>query len=353
MLRPLISGRRAQNSPVFLRGLVCAIALAHRGIQGLQSNPTKAYLASPSKGPSGLPLPKSGGIGRSAPPKPPHLDLEGMLYKDLVDMLDKPHPGPLETVREMLRGGSLEGVMYFLVRNDEGDFVENDNVQGLNLDARTGEGMPHKSGWYHELPRRAVATHYFHLSQRHACLGAIVLHGLTVLAGPHPVIFTEATLQYLSYSIHVAYVDLTNGRLAPDVEYPLVFRSIQLACQALAFLATSDESAGRRNKDESTNNRGTDKSSQETIDHGPLRRVTDSLFLTTAIKEVACMAQMPSRAAWLGESDCMYRHLERTAISAAILIASICPIPASERDPFTRYPQRTCNGKNKGREECR
>lgn len=336
MLRPYISGRRAQNSPAFLRGLVCAVALAHRGIQGLQSNPTKANLVSPSKGPSGLPLPKSGGIGRSAPPKPPHLDLEGMIYKDLVDMLDKPHPGPLETVREMIRGGSIEGVMYFLVRNDEGDFIENDTVLGLDLDARAGEGMSRKSGWHQDLHHRASVTHYFHLRQRHACLGAIVLHGLTVLAGPHPAIFTEATLQYLSYSIHVAYVDLTVGRLAPDVEYPLVFRSIQLACRALAFLATSDESAGRRNKDKYMNNRGADKSSEGTIDHGPLRRVMDTLFLTTAIKEVACMAQMPSRAAWIGESDYMYRHLERTAISAAILIASICPIPASELDPFTR-----------------
>lgn len=336
MLRPLISGRRAQNSPAFLRGLVCAVALAHRGIQGLESNATKADLASPANGPSGLPLPKSGGIGRSAPPKPPHLDLESMLYKDLVDMLDKPHPGPLETVREMIRVGSLEGVMYFLVRNDEGDFTENDSAPGLDLDARAREGKSRKSGWCYELPCRAGAPHYFHLRQRHACLGAIALHGLTVLAGPHPAIFTEATLQYLSYSIHVAYVDLTVGKLAPDVGYPLVFRSIQLACRALAFLATSDESAGRRNKDRSKDNGGADKSSEGTMNHGPLRRVMDSLFSTTAIKEVACMAQMPSRAAWLGESDCMYRHLERSVISAAILISSICPTPASERDAFTR-----------------
>ena len=72
------------------------------------------------------------------------------------------------------------------------------------------------------------------------------------------------------------------------------------------------------------------------MEYGSLRRVVDSLFSTTAIKEVACMAQMPLRMAWDGDGGYMFRQLERTVSSAAILIAGVCPVPAGERDPFVR-----------------
>lgn len=341
MLRPLICGRHAQESPVFLRGLACAIALARRGAPGPAPGSTGANTMVPPTAPSGLPLPRAGGVGRSGPAKPHPLDLEGKLYNDLVDALDDPPPAPLEAVRGMVRMGSLEAVMRFLVRGDDEESGD-DNVCPTAVSAEVGgkdaSGGTGKKERARRARGRARGPHYFSLKQRHACLGAVALHGLVVLAGPHPAIFTEATLRYLCFSIQVAYTDLTVGRLAPGVEYSLVFRSIQLACRALAFLATSGTgdapSTTRQGEGEDSEGEGSGK--EESPGQGPLRRVADSLLSTTAIKEVACMAQMPSRAAWTGDDGAMYRYLERTVSSAAILVASVCPVPAGERDPFER-----------------
>lgn len=343
MVRPLISGRHAQESPVFLRGLACAIALARRGAPGPAPGSAGASTVVPPTAPSGLSLPRAGGVGRSGPAKPHPLDLEGKLYNDLVDVLDDPPPAPLEAVRGMVRMGSLEAVMRFLVRDDDEESGD-DNVLPTAVAVAVWVGGKGASGGTGKKERaggargRARGPHYFSLKQRHACLGAVALHGLAVLAGPHPAIFTEATLRYLCFSIQVAYIDLTVGRLAPGVEYSLVFRSIQLACRALAFLATSGTgdvpSNTRQGGGGDSEGEGSEK--EESPGQGPLRRVADSLLSTTAIKEVACMAQMPSKTAWTGDDGAMYRYLERTVSSAAILIASVCPVPAEERDPFER-----------------
>ncbi|CAM9541310.1 unnamed protein product, partial [Laminaria digitata] len=355
MLLPLVSGNQAQESPVFLRGLTCAIALARRGPHGPPpgSTTTAAGGPLPPTAPAGLSLPKAGGVGLSGPAKPHPLDLEGKLYNDLVDVLDAPPPVPLEGVRGLVRMGFLEAVMRFLVReDDEGDDGPDGGSSSSSPLLRGGGG----GGGGRKKPRfRARGPYYFSLKQRHACLGAVALHGLVVLVGPHPAIFSGQTLRYLCYSIQVAYIDLTVGRLAPGMGYPLLFRSIQLACRALAFLAASDDNKAHNAPPslaaQKGGNHGTADDDDRHIEereggvvegvehYGSLRRVVDSLFSTTAMKEVACMAQMPSRTAWGGDGDggYMFRQLERTVSSAAILIAGVCPVPAGERDPFVRF----------------
>lgn len=347
MLRPLISGRRAQENPVFLRGLACAVALARRGTPGAAPYSAGASAVVPPAAPSGLSLPRAGGVGRSGPVKPHPVDLEGKLYRDLIDALDDPPPAPLEAVRSMARMGSLEAVMRFLVRGGDDDEENNDDdatseVTAVEVGGKGASGGGSGDGRIKKERAkrsrgRARGPHYFSLKQRHACFGAVALHGLVVLGGPHPAIFTDATLTYLCFSIQVAYTDLTAGRLAPGVDYPLIFRSIQLACRALAFLATSDigevVSSTARKGEHEDNEGGEDSGMKESTRQGPLRRVADSLLSTTAIKEVACLAQMPSKA---GDDGVMYRYLERTVSSAAILVASVCPVPAGERGPFER-----------------
>ena len=395
MLLPLVSGFRAQESPIFLRGLTCAIALARRGAHGPPPGSTTTAAAIregrggpgplPPTAPSGLSLPNPGGVGLSGPAKPHPLDLEGKLYNDLVDLLDAPPPDPLEGVRGLVRMGFLEAVMRFLVREDEedGDGGKDDGISsavsgvrgggsqgargGESREVRGGESRESKSGsrdgtlgrrggaGRRQKPKfRVRGPYYFSLKQRHACLGAVALHGLVVLVGPHPAIFTGQTLRYLCYSIQVAYIDLTVGRLAPGMGYPLLFRSIQLACRALAFLAQSDDARapsltaqgkGRKDNGETVDGDTADDGQVEEDRgeggaeyHGSLRRVVDSLFSTTAMKEVACMAQMPSRTAWVeDDGGYMFRQLERTVSSAAVLIAGVCPVPAGERDPFVRW----------------
>eukprot|EP00903_Cladosiphon_okamuranus_P010713 g10125.t1 len=332
MLKPLISGCQAQDSPVFLRGLVCAIAIARQGVPGSAPGYSGEGATPSATAPPGLSLPRAGGVGRSGPAKPHPLDIEGKLYNDLVEILDAPPPAPLKAVRGLVRMGSLEAVMRFLVREDDEEGGGGDDNDGsLSSAGGIGEGP---GGLAQKRSAVFRGPHYFRLKQRHACLGAVALHGLAVLAGPHPAIMTGSTLRYLCFSIQVAYIDLTVGKLAPGVGYPLMFQSIQLACRALAFLATGN-GAGVASKTEAEgegNRVGAE-------DHGPLRRVADSLISTTAINEVACMAQMPSRAAWTGDEGFMYRHLERTVSSAAILVAGVCPVPAGERDPFTRFDE--------------
>lgn len=341
MLQPLISGRQAQDSPVFLRGLACAIAIARQGVPGSAPGYTGEGATPSATAPPGLSLPRPGGVGRSGPATPHPLDIEGKLYNDLVEILDAPPPAPLKAVRGLVRMGSLEAVMRFLVReDDEGGGGDADNDGSVSTSGGIGAGPGGRAKKPSGVPR---GPHYFRLKQRHACLGAVALHGLAVLAGPHPAIMKGSTLRYLCYSIQVAYIDLTVGKLAPGVGYPLMFQSIQLACRALAFLATSD-GVGVASKTEAGGEGGVVEASDAheegdqggAVDHGPLRRVADSLISTTAINEVACMAQMPSRAAWAGDEGFMYRHLERTVSSAAILVAGVCPVPAGERDPFTR-----------------
>lgn len=325
MLRPIISGRHAQGSQPFLRGLACAVALSRRDSR-------EAMPPSSSDASTRLRVPRSGGVGLSGPARPHQLDLEGKLYVDLVEALNAAPPAPLDSVRALVRMEFLEPVVRFLVSDDDLDI--RDETSSGREDSKSGGGGGRK------LCDLAEGPHYFRLKQRHACLGAVALHGLVVLAGPHPALFTGRTLRYLCYSIQVAYLDLTVGRLAPGVGYPLVFRSIQLACRALAFLATSDV----KTMDVSRGEHGQEGKSeafgegQEHIAarHGALRRVVDSLLSTSAINEVACMAQIPSRGAWVGDEEPMYRHLERTVSAAAVLIASVCPVPASERDPITR-----------------
>lgn len=342
MLRPLISGDRAQESPVFLRGLACAVALARCGVPGPRLRSAAGGTTCSLTAPSGLSLPSPGGVGRSGPAKPHPLDLEGMLYNDLVNIFDAPIPAPAEAVSGLVRMGFLEAVMRFLVRDDGGASRVDDQsspVPEAGMGVRT-QGASNK-GRGKKACGNVRGPHYFKLKQRHACLGAVALHGLVVLAGPHPAIFTGSTLQYLCYAIQVAYIDITVGSLAPGVDYPLMFRSIQLACRALAFLATSDSSdvpsTGRKGKGNAAHEeQNNDDDNKREGDHGPLRRVADSLISTTAINEVACMAQMPSRASWAGDDGGMYQHLERTVSSAAILIAGVCPVPAGERDPFSR-----------------
>ncbi|CAM9250431.1 unnamed protein product [Ectocarpus fasciculatus] len=345
MLRPLISGAQAQDSPVFLRGLACAVAIAQQGVPGSAPGSTGESATPSATAPPGLSLPKAGGVGRSGPPKPHPLDFEGKLYDDLVGILDAPPPAPLNAVRGLVRMGSLEAVMRFLVREDDGEEYGTDDDESVSLSGGGGAGRTRKNPG-----GRSSGPHYFRLTQRHACLGAVALHGLAVLAGPHPAIMTDSTLRYLCYSIQIAYIDLTVGTLAPGVDYPLMFRSIQLACRALAFLATSGEKGaptlGDREPENGTVDVGRGQaeedgqhSSSVIVDHGPLRRVADSLLSTTAINEVACLAQMPSRAAWAGDEGHMYRHLERTVSSAAILIAGVCPVPAGERNPFSRFDE--------------
>lgn len=341
MLRPLISGAQAQDSPVFLRGLACAVAIARQGAPGSAPGSTGEGATPSATAPPGLSLPKTGGVGRSGPPKPHPLDFEGKLYDDLVGILDAPPPAPLNAVRGLVRMGSLEAVMRFLVREDDGEEYGTDDDESVSLSGGGGAGRTRRKPG-----GRSSGPHYFRLKQRHACLGAVALHGLAVLAGPHPAIMTGPTLRYLCYSIQIAYIDLTVGTLAPGVDYPLMFRSIQLACRALAFLATSGATGAPPLGDGEPENgtvdfgRGQAEDAQDSnsviVDHGPLRRVADSLLSTTAINEVACLAQMPSRAAWAGDEGHMYRHLERTVSTAAILVAGVCPVPAGERDPFTR-----------------
>eukprot|EP00752_Nemacystus_decipiens_P010681 g9512.t1 len=345
MLQPLISGTQAQDSPVFLRGLACAIAIARQGVPGSAPGYTGEGATPSATAPPGLSLPNAGGVGRSGPAKPHPLDIEGKLYNDLVEILDAPPPGPLKAVRGLVRMGSLEAVMRFLVREDDdegGGGADNDGSV-----SSTGGGGAGPGGGWKKHARTLRGPHYFRLKQRHACLGAVALHGLAVLAGPHPAIMTGSTLRYLCYSIQVAYIDLTVGKLAPGVGYSLMFRSIQLACRALAFLATSvgvgvgcKTEAGGEGVVSEVGGALEDGGDQgDAVDHGPLRRVADSLISTTAINEVASMAQMPSRAAWAGDEGSMFRHLERTVSSAAILVAGICPVPAGERDPFTRFDE--------------
>lgn len=328
MLKPLISGRWAQDSPVFLRGLTCAVALVRR---------KDSSLAPGTTGPEERYLPRAGGVGLSGPPYPHHLDLKGKLYNDLVDMLDAPPPMPLESVRGLVRMEFLQAMMSFLVRNDDDNEGETMSwgLSGVDSSHDIECDMSRRSKRKHGGPRGLErGPYYFRLGQRHACLGAVILHGLIVLAGPQPVIFSGPTLRYLCYSIQVAYLDLTMGKLSKDVGYALMFRSIQLACRALGFLATSETS------DESISDgkrRGLTRENEAIIaEQGALRMVADCLLSTSAINEVACMAQMPSKGTWLGEERSVYRHLEKTVSSAALLIASICPVPAGERDPFTR-----------------
>lgn len=341
MLRPLICGSRAQDSPVFLRGLACAVALTRREVPDPSLSLTGVGMNHSSfPSPSGSLLPKAGGVGRSGPPKPHPLDLEGKLYNDLVEVLDIPPPAPLKAVRGMVRMGFLESVMRFLVRDDDEGCSADDGSASLpETGVEVGGGGVRSMRRRKKAPRRARGPYYFSLKQRHACLGAVALHGLSVLAGPQPCIFTEPTLRYLCYSIQVAYIDLTVGRLAPGVEYPLVIRSIQLTCRALAFLATSEggeapSAVGKRGHEIADDDHK--EESGVWVNRGPLRRVADSLISTTAINELACLAQMPSKTAWSGDGGFMYRHLEQTVSSAAILIASVCPVPAGERDPFSR-----------------
>lgn len=331
MLRPLISSHRATDSPVFLRALACAVALARR--QDLDVTPRNTA--------AGGQLPRAGGVGSSGPARPHKLDLTDKLYNDLVQMLDAPPPSPSESVQGLVRMGSLHAVMEFLVRDGaQGDGDKRGAGDSIALgspdvaDAGLRPKRCHKGRPYC-LER---SPHYFQLPQRQACLGAVVLHGLVVLAGPQPVFSTDSTVRYLCYSIQVAYTDLTVGRLSPDVGYPLMFRSIQLACRALAFLATSevpDVSVGD-GEDEKSEDPGRRDGDAVELYHGALRRVADGLLSTSAINEVARMAQMPSKGAWVGDEGSMYRHLERTVSFAALLIGSICPVPAGERDPFTR-----------------
>lgn len=334
MLLPIISGRHAQASPAFFRGLACAVALSrHEGVP----NDTSAPIA-PARGRR---LPRAGGVGLSGPARPHHLDLEGKLYNDLVDMLDAPPPAPQEAVRGLVRMGFLDPVMRFLVPDDN---TEEQRVSAGGAHFEAGRGSVGKKGGLKGCSELA-GPHFFRLKQRHACLGAVALHGLIILAGPHPAIFQGKTLRYLCYAIQVTYIDLTVGTLARGVGYPLVFRSIQLACRAMACLATSDvdvlhvpQNDEQGKADETSGALGDgDEHEEVAAGHGALRRVADSLLSTSAINEVACMAQMPSRAALVGDEGVMYRHLERTVISAAMLIASVCPVPASERDPFTRW----------------
>lgn len=339
-LRPLISGCRAQESPAFLRGLTCAVALARRGVPGPATDPASVGANPPSTAGSGLLLPRAGGVGPSGPAKPHPLDLEGTLYNDLVDMLDAPPPAPLEAVQGLVRMGFLEAVMRFLVRDDdEGGDADNESTSLSEVLGGAKEWESRNKGRGKRPRSRVRGPYFFSLKQRHACLGAVALHGLAVLAGPHPAILTGSTLRYLCYAIQVAYIDLTMGRLAPGVGYPLIFQSIQLACRALAFLATTDEAMAPsidRKKEDGTSVGENGEGEKEGVRQGPLRRVADSLISTTAMNEVACMAQMPSRTAWEGDDGFMYRRLERTVSSAAILIASICPVPSGERDPFSR-----------------
>ena len=342
MLQPLISGSQAQDSPVFLRGLTCAVAIARQGIPGSAPGSSGEGTTPAVTAPPGLSLPRAGGVGRSGPARPHPLDFEGKLYNDLVEILDAPPPAPLKAVRGLVRMGSLAAVMRFLVREDdkEGDGNDGDGSVSVPGGARGGVGRSRQK----RPPGAPRGPHYFRLKQRHACLGAVALHGLAVLAGPHPAIMTGSALRYLCYSIQVAYIDLTVGKLAPGMGYPLMFRSIQLACRALAFLATSggmsaesttgESEEGKVPEDGDGHGEGSDEGG--VVDHGPLRRVADSLISTTAINEVACLAQMPSRLAWAGDEAFMYRYLERTVSSAAILVAGVCPVPAAERDPFTR-----------------
>ncbi|CAM9883661.1 unnamed protein product [Scytosiphon promiscuus] len=338
MLRHLISGCQAQDSLVFLRGLTCALAVARQGVPGSPPGAAGEGRTPSATAPPGLSLPRAGGVGRSGPARPHPLDFEGKLYNDLVDLLDAPPPAPSRAVQGLVRMGSLEAVMRFLVREDDEEGVGEDDGMSLSVAGKAG-----RSG--EKDPCRHRGPHYFRLKQRHACLGAVALHGLAVLAGPHPAIMTGSTLRYLCYSIQVTYIDLTVGKLAPGVEYPLMFRSIQLACRALAFLATSDTGTVLLGSQQEEGRpiggvgQPEEGESDGAVDHGPLRRVADSLLSTTAINEVACIAQMPSRAAWAGDGGFMYRHLERTVSSAAILIAGVCPVPAGERDPFTRFDQ--------------
>ncbi|CAM9105103.1 unnamed protein product [Ectocarpus sp. 13 AM-2016] len=344
MLRPLISGAQAQDSPVFLRGLACAVAIARQGAPGSAPGSTGEGATPSATAPPGLSLPKAGGVGRSGPPKPHPLDFEGKLYDDLVGILDAPPPAPLNAVRGLVRMGSLEAVMRFLVREDDGEEYGTHDDESVSLSGGGGAGRTRRKPG-----GRSSGPHYFNLKQRHACLGAVALHGLAVLAGPLPAIMTGPTLRYLCYSIQIAYIDLTVGTLAPGVDYPLMFRSIQVACRALAFLATSGATGAPPLGDGEPENgtvdfgRGQAEDAQDSssviVDHGRLRRVADSLLSTTAINEVACLAQMPSRAAWAGDEGHMYRHLERTVSSAAILVAGVCPVPAGERDPFTRFDE--------------
>ncbi|CAM9096960.1 unnamed protein product, partial [Hapterophycus canaliculatus] len=343
MLRQLISGAQAQDSPIFLRGLTCALAVARPGVPGSPPGSTGEGTTPSATAPPGLSLPMAGGVGRSGPARPHPLDFEGKLYNDLVDMLDAPPPAPLRAVRGLVRMGSLEAVMRFLVREDDEDGVHPDDSKSVSVSGKAGRG---RGKGTESSSRRPRGPHFFRLKQRHACLGAVALHGFAVLAGPHPAITTGPTLRYLCYSIQVTYIDLTVGKLAPGVECPLMFRSIQLACRALAFLATSDE-IGAVTSDSRPEEGGPvecvgqreEGERDGAVDHGLLRRVADSLLSTTAINEVACLAQMPSRAAWTGDDGVMYRHLERTVSSAAILIAGVCPVPAGERDPFTRFDE--------------
>lgn len=325
MLRPIISGRHAQGSQPFLRGLACAVALSRRG------NP-EAASSSLSDASTRLGVPRSGGVGLSGPARPHQLDLASKLYVDLVETLDAAPLAPLDSVRALVRMEFLEPVVRFLVPEDDHD------VRDGNSSGRTDSKST--SGGGNDLCDLVGGPHYFRLKQRHACLGAIALHGLVVLAGPHPALFTGRTLRYLCYSIQVAYFDLTVGRLAPGVGYPLVFRSIQLACRALAFLATSDVATMKVSRDEHEQEGKSELFGEEqehmAARYGAPRRVVDCLLSTSAINEVACMAQMPSRGARVGDEGPMYWHLERTVSAAALLIASVCPVPASERDPFTR-----------------
>lgn len=325
MLRPIISGRHARDSKTFLRGLVCTVALARH------NNPEEATCTTSGADNTRLRIPGAGGVGPSGPPRPHPLDLEGKLYVDLVDALDATPPAPLESVRALVRMKFLEPVLRFMAPDD--DDRESEGMILIAKKVGGGDG----SG----LRGTPDGPHFFSLKQRHACLGTVAMHGLVVLAGPHPVFFSGRILRYLCYSIQIAYADISVGNLAPGVGYPLVFRSVQLACRALAFLATTDvaEIEGAswgKDEEKRTGEEFGNEQKNMAARHGALKRVADSLISTSAINEVACVAQMPSRAGSIGGDASMRQYLERTVSSAAVLIASVCPVPASERDPFVR-----------------
>ncbi|CAM9544466.1 unnamed protein product [Chrysoparadoxa australica] len=163
----------------------------------------------------------------------------------------------------------------------------------------------------HFLVRPEKKRHFFKLPQEQACAGAIILHSLVVLTGaPHPLIFSPEVLNYLSYSIQTSYNDLSEGRIGQASSEPLLFQSVQLSCRALAFMCAC----------QSPDN--------------ALRQVADCLISTASLNEVAAMLQLPNF-----DNSPMYFQLARSVQFAALLAANLCPIPAGERDPFTKFAE--------------
>ncbi|CAM9464946.1 unnamed protein product, partial [Choristocarpus tenellus] len=274
MLLPIASGRHAQGSPSLLRALCCIVGLARRGEHSTQH-------------------PSAGGVGTSGPPCPNPMDLEGKLYADLIDAFEAPPPAPLRTVHALVRMGTLSAVMNFL----------------------TPPGDENKG-------------HFFTLTQKHACLGTLILQGLVVLSGAAPEVFSDQVVLFLCYAVQSGYTGITRGSVGPGVNETLLFRSIQVSCRALAFLAANGSDRGcldakHKKQEEEIETKGKKES---------LWRVADCLLTTGVIKQVASLSQMPSRT-----SGSMYLHLVKCVSCAAILVANVCPVPSGERDPFTRF----------------